>query len=214
MSVRMTRQPKQRAGVLRPRACWCTSCHCCHCPHWSSRCCTCSQVVLRSHFVRELLYRAIFYLQDPRWVEKDSNPKLKNGSQRTWSVRHGMEWNGISWRSQGYDQADWVKKKPFNAAWTSECSKRALRSHPLAGQAQACGSSTQVDGPGPDGTCRGHWLISLLKKRLHFSIRACHPCACPCYSALYHSSDKLLELCSSSLRRAFLSSARADVEIF
>ena len=28
VSVRMTRQPKQRAGVLRPRACWCTSCHC------------------------------------------------------------------------------------------------------------------------------------------------------------------------------------------
>ena len=45
VSVRMTRQPKQRAGVLRPRACWCTSCHCCHCPHWSSRCCTCGQVV-------------------------------------------------------------------------------------------------------------------------------------------------------------------------
>ena len=39
---------------------------------------------------------------------------------------------------------------------------------------------------GLDGTCRGHWLIPLLKKRLHFSIRACHPCA----------------------------SARADVEIF
>ena len=37
VSVRMTRQPKQRAGVLRPTccACWCTSCHCCHCPHWS-----------------------------------------------------------------------------------------------------------------------------------------------------------------------------------
>ena len=30
---------RQRAGVLRPRACWCMSCHCCHCPHWSSRCC-------------------------------------------------------------------------------------------------------------------------------------------------------------------------------
>ena len=63
VSVRMTRQPKQRAGVLRPRACWCTSCHCCHCPHWSSRCCTCGQVVLRSHFVRELLCREIFSLQ-------------------------------------------------------------------------------------------------------------------------------------------------------
>ena len=49
------------------------------------------------------------------------------------------------------------------------------------------------------------------KKRLHFSIRACHPCACPCYSSLYHSSEKLLELCSSSLRRGL---ARADVEIF
>ena len=40
VSVRMTRQPKQRAGVLRPTycACRCTSCHCCHCPLWSSRC--------------------------------------------------------------------------------------------------------------------------------------------------------------------------------
>ena len=62
VSVRMTRQPKQRAGVLRPRACWCTSCHCCHCPHWSSRCCTCGQVALRSHFVRELLYQEMFSL--------------------------------------------------------------------------------------------------------------------------------------------------------
>ena len=65
VSVRMTRQPKQRAGVLRPRACWCTSCHCCHCPHWSSRCCTCGQVVLRSHFVRDLLYLPIFSLHPP-----------------------------------------------------------------------------------------------------------------------------------------------------
>ena len=36
VSVRMTRQPKQRAVVLRPPACCacaCTSCHCClHCP--------------------------------------------------------------------------------------------------------------------------------------------------------------------------------------
>ena len=62
VSVKMTRQPKQRAGVLRPRACWCTSCHCCHCPFWSSRCCTCGQVVLRSHFVRELLYQEVFSL--------------------------------------------------------------------------------------------------------------------------------------------------------
>ena len=65
VSVRMTRQPKQRASVLRPRACWCTSCHCCHCPHWSSRCCTCGQVVLRSHFVRELLYQEMFSLHHP-----------------------------------------------------------------------------------------------------------------------------------------------------
>ena len=58
----------QRASVLRPRACcacacWCTSCtscHCCHCPKWSSRCCR--QVVLRSHFARELLYQEVFSL--------------------------------------------------------------------------------------------------------------------------------------------------------
>ena len=74
----MTRQPKQRAGVLRPRACWCTSCHCCHCPHWSSRCCTCGQEVLRSHFVRELLYREIFSLQ---WIQ--SYPCRTKTSQET-----------------------------------------------------------------------------------------------------------------------------------
>ena len=38
-----------------------------------------------------------------------------------------------------------------------------LQSHPLAGQAQACGHPTQVGVP--DGTCRGHWLIPLLKKK-------------------------------------------------
>ena len=46
VSVRMTRQPKQRASVLGPTCCtcWCTSCHCCHCPQWSQwKCwkCTC-----------------------------------------------------------------------------------------------------------------------------------------------------------------------------
>ena len=51
--------------MLRPRACcacwcWCTSCH--SCPQRSSRCC-CRQVVLRSHFVRELLYQEVFSLQ-------------------------------------------------------------------------------------------------------------------------------------------------------
>ena len=62
VSVRMTSKSKQRADVLRPRACWSTSCHCCHCPHWSSRCCACDQVVLRGHFVRELLYQEMFSL--------------------------------------------------------------------------------------------------------------------------------------------------------
>ena len=29
----------QRAGVLRPRACPCASCHSCHCPQWSQGMC-------------------------------------------------------------------------------------------------------------------------------------------------------------------------------
>ena len=69
VSVTKKTNIQQRAGVLRPRACCacaCTSCHCCHCPHWSSRCCTCGPVVLRSHFVRELLYQEMFSLQIAR----------------------------------------------------------------------------------------------------------------------------------------------------
>ena len=42
-------------------ACQCTSCHCCHCPHWSSRCC-CRHILLRSHFVRDLLYQEMYSL--------------------------------------------------------------------------------------------------------------------------------------------------------
>ena len=116
----------------------------------------------------------------------------------------GMEWNLIDVSRLRSGRLSKKKKKTTHSMQHGIVSARGeLQSHPLAGQAQACGRSTQVDGPvRPDGTCRGHWLIPLLKKkRLHFSIRACHPCACPCYSSLYHSSEKLLELCSSSLRR-------------
>ena len=67
VTVRMTRQPKQRAGVLRPRACWCT------CLYVVSLLSQLSTLLLKvylwsnsfcvANFVRELLYREIFYLQ-------------------------------------------------------------------------------------------------------------------------------------------------------
>ena len=84
----MTRQPKQRAGVLRPRARWCTSCHCCHCPHWSSRCCTCGQVVLRSHFVRELLYQEMFSLQKPKEFKESHRLQSTDRVQSVGSRMH------------------------------------------------------------------------------------------------------------------------------
>ena len=80
----------QRAGVLRPRACcacacWCTSCtscHCCHCPQWSSRCC-CRQVVLRSHFVRELLYQEVFSLQKTRMGNREAETRTRQKIERS-----------------------------------------------------------------------------------------------------------------------------------
>ena len=61
-----------------------------------------------------------------------------------------LTWNGFSWRSQGYDQADWVKKKKTTHSMQHGplSARGELQSHPLAGQAQACGHPTQVDGPG------------------------------------------------------------------
>ena len=92
------------------------------------------------------------------------------------------EWNGNLMEVSRLRSGRLSKKNyPFSAAWTSECSWRAT-------VAPAGWTSRGLRAPphrwmagGPDGTCRGHWLIPLLKKRLHVSIRACHPCACPCY---------------------------------
>ena len=72
-----------------------------------------------------------------------------------------------------------------------------LQSHPLAGQAQACGRPHRWKGLGPDGTCRGHWLIPL-----HNISRFVHDLA-PDHASLLCiiPSEKLLGLCSSSLRR-------------
>ena len=92
-----------------------------------------------------------------------------------------------------------------------------LQSHPLAGQAQACGRPTQVDGPGgPDGTCRGHCLIPLLKKEIDYISRFVHVILAPVHAILLciiqarNSSNYVRHPYAG----AFLSSARADVEIF
>ena len=91
-----------------------------------------------------------------------------------------------------------------------------LQSHPLAGQAQACGHPTQVDGPGPDGTCRGHWLIPLLTKKIDYISRFVHVILAPVHAILLciiqarNSSNYVRHPYAGAL----LSSARADVKIF
>ena len=65
------------------------------------------------------------------------------------------------------------KNYPFNAVWTSECSWRAA-------VAPAGWTSSGLRAPhtggwagGPNGTCRGHWLIPLLKKKLTTFLDSC-----------------------------------------
>ena len=64
------------------------------------------------------------------------------------------------------------KKKPTQqTSWHRPLSARnEHQSHPLAGQAQACGRLIRRMDRGPDGTCRDHWLLLLLKKKFfpHF----------------------------------------------
>ena len=102
------------------------------------------------------------------------------------------------------------KNYPFNAAWTSECSWRAT-------VAPAGWTSSGLRAPPHRWMGRGaRWHLSwpladtTAQKKTTFLDSCMSSCACPCYSSLYHSS----ELCSSSLRRGLVSSARADVEIF
>ena len=91
------------------------------------------------------------------------------------------------------------------------------QSHPLAGQAQACGRSTQVDRPGgPDGTCRGHWLIPLLKKKIDYISRFVHVILAPVHAILLCiiQAGNSPNYVRHPYAGALLSSARADVEIF
>ena len=67
--------------------------------------------------------------------------------------------NGISRRSQ----AQQLQHGPLSA-------RRELQSHPLAGQAQACGRLTKSGrAGGPDGTFRDHWCSHCRKKEKPFS---------------------------------------------
>ena len=111
-------------------------------------------------------------------------------------------------------QTEYTKKNyPFNAAWTSECSWRAT-------VAPAAWTSSGLRAPhtgawagGPDGTCRGHWLIPLLKKKLTTFLDSC-------MSSLRLSMLSILFCITQAnyfrhpYAGALLSSARADVEIF
>ena len=69
--------------------------------------------------------------------------------------------------------------------------------HPLAEQAQACGSLTQADGR------RDHWLLHLLKKKkLDYISRFVHIILAPVHAVLLCIvPKKILELYLSSLRR-------------
>ena len=92
---------------------------------------------------------------------------------------NGMEWNGISWRSLGSQSGttDYGKKNlPTSSRYGPLSARVERQSHPLAGQAQACGRPHRwMDTKGPDSTCRGRWLIPL-----HIISRSCRLCACPC----------------------------------
>ena len=80
----------------------------------------------------------------------------KAGTVQAGSMPRGevmmMEWNGFSWRSQGYERSSRLSEEKKNYPFTllhGPLSARGERqSHPLAGQAQACGRPTQVEGPG------------------------------------------------------------------
>ena len=71
------------------------------------------------------------------------------------------------------------KNYPFTLLHGPLSARGERQSHPLAGQAQACGRPTQVEGPG----ARWHltWPLADTTAQKN-SICACHPCACPCYS--------------------------------
>ena len=92
-----------------------------------------------------------------------------------------------------------------------------LQSHPLAGQAQACGHPTQVDGPG----ARWHlsWPLAdttAHKKKLDYISRFVHVILAPVHAILLcivqarNSSNYVRHPYAGAL----LSSARADVKIF
>ena len=122
-----------------------------------------------------------------------------------------MEWNGFSWRSQGYERSGRLSEKrnyPFTVQHGPLSARGERQSHPLAGQAQACGHPTQVEGPGgADGTCRGQWLIPLLKKT-----RFVHVILAPVHAILLcvAPSENSSKLCSS-LRRGRASPHRVDI---
>ena len=79
---------------------------------------------------------------------------------------NGMEWIFMEVSRIRSGRLSGKKNYPFTLLHGPLSARGERQSHPLAGQAQACGRPTQGGGAGgPDGTCRGHWLIPLLKKK-------------------------------------------------
>ena len=81
------------------------------------------------------------------------------------------------------------------AAWTLSA-RRELQSHPLAGQAQACGRLTKGGwARGPDGTYRDHWYSPCRKNPSHASSLCSGPC-----SSFSIVPREIHNLCVSSLQ--------------
>ena len=77
--------------------------------------------------------------------------------------------NGISRRVTSHDETGSALQQKKTAQWTLSA-RRELQSHPLAGQAQACGRLAKgAWARGPDGTYRDHWCSHCKKKLSHAS---------------------------------------------
>ena len=88
-------------------------------------------------------------------IPRNASKKSKSWQRRTRSTcdLHGNG-NGFSWRSLSHNQELILKKHyPTTSQYRPLSARSELQSHPLAGQAQACGRLIRRMDRGPDGTC-------------------------------------------------------------